>query len=70
MSTRRDCDDFVLTRRFAGHTVRIVAERIDRAELYGVTIRVDGRLFDQRQSDDPLGEMRGMIEEAVAEIDQ
>jgi hypothetical protein len=61
-------NDFLLRRHFEDHVVEIRAERIPRLELWGLTCRVDGELFDQSESDDDVwAAIRAILEEAVVE---
>lgn len=48
-----------------GLQVKVVAERSDMLELWVVTCRVNGDLYDQRQSEDAWKTVQQMIDAAV-----
>lgn len=60
-------DKFVIVRLLGGVKVAVVAERIDRLDLYGVSVRINGELYDMRQCDDVWRDAPRLIEEAFAE---
>jgi len=63
-------DKIVFKRQLASVTVSVEAERIERLELYALTIRMDGDLYDVRHSNDAWADARAAIEEAFAEVEQ
>ncbi len=59
---------FSIRRDLAGHRVELTAERIDRLELFAVTVRVDGQLWDTQQSDNVLGDAPEIFEQTFLEL--
>jgi hypothetical protein len=66
MKTTRN--DFRITRDLGGHRVEIKAEKIERLDIYGVTVVVNGVTWDTLQSDDILGDAVNILSEAFGEI--
>jgi preprotein translocase subunit SecF len=59
-----------IERRVSGMKIVVMAERSERVEAWFVTCRVDGALFDQRQSDDAWATSQQMIMAAVIENEE
>ena len=56
------CNSFLMVREIHGLRIEITAERIERLDLWGVQCRVNGDLFDHRQSDDVLKTMQELLD--------
>jgi hypothetical protein len=59
---------FRIERRLGGRCVTIRAEYAAAAELYCLTVRLDGDLLDTRQSDNVLADVGPILADVFGEI--